>query len=162
MRIIVSVGTHEQQFDRLVDLADQLAIEGHDVSVQYGYSRKPRCAHGAAFLLVQDLDRWMEEADIAIVHGGPATVLQALSKGKTPIVVPRDPTLNEHVDDHQLRFARHLQEHGLAIVMPDVGAISVESILRQSPRVDLGARIARVRENRSRLARSLDEWLGAG
>lgn len=162
MKIVVSVGTHEQQFDRLVEMADKLASESHDVTVQYGYSREPVLAHGIDFLPVKDLDKWMEEADIVIVHGGPATVLQALSKGKTPVVVPRDPTLNEHVDDHQLRFARHLQEHGLGIVMTDVGAINVESIARQSRQVDLSARMAKVRENRLRLALSLAEWLGTG
>jgi UDP-N-acetylglucosamine transferase subunit ALG13 len=32
----------------------------------------------------------------------------ALSAGHVPVVVPRNPAFNEHVDDHQMRFAQWL------------------------------------------------------
>ena len=47
-------------------------------------------------------------------HGGPSTVMDARASGRLPIVVPRDPDRDEHVDGHQMRFADHLELHGLA------------------------------------------------
>ena len=40
----------------------------------------------------------------------------AWNLGKVPIVVPRRPTLGEHVDGHQLRFVARMQEEGRCIV----------------------------------------------
>ena len=47
-----------------------------------------------------------------MTHGGPATIRDAISAGIRPLVVPRDPTHGEHVDDHQIRFTRMLAEKG--------------------------------------------------
>jgi UDP-N-acetylglucosamine transferase subunit ALG13 len=49
----------------------------------------------------------------------------ALSGGHSPIVVPRDPAFDEHVDDHQLRFTTWLAGRRPIIVvrsMADLGA----------------------------------------
>jgi UDP-N-acetylglucosamine transferase subunit ALG13 len=56
------------------------------------------------------LAEWAAAADVIITHGGPGSILLALSVGRSPVVVPRDPRFGEHVDDHQLRFVRWLQE----------------------------------------------------
>lgn len=160
LNVVLSVGTHEQQFDRLVDLADRLADSGHMVKIQYGYSKAPILAEGVDFVPAGVLSEWMAQADIVFVHGGPATVLQALSQGKMPVVVPRDPGRGEHVDGHQLSFAQHLQKHDLGIVMVNVATVDLGGIVDRSTQADLCARAERVRENRSRIARSLDEWLG--
>ena len=55
----------------------------------------------------------MAAADVVVTHGGPATITEARRTGGTPVCVPRDPKLGEHVDDHQQRFARFLAERGL-------------------------------------------------
>jgi UDP-N-acetylglucosamine transferase subunit ALG13 len=57
---------------------------------------------------------------IAIVcHGGPGTIIGCLAAGKKPIVVPRTSSLGEHVDDHQVRFARRLGRQGYVFVAED-------------------------------------------
>jgi Uncharacterized conserved protein len=57
----------------------------------------------------------MNKAETVICHGGPATFMQALSLKKRTIVVPRQKKFNEHVNDHQLIFARQVKEKGYPI-----------------------------------------------
>jgi UDP-N-acetylglucosamine transferase subunit ALG13 len=59
-----------------------------------------------------DLHAALAAADAVVCHGGPATIADARQAGRVPIVLPRDPTLDEHVDDHQQRFARWMAERG--------------------------------------------------
>ena len=65
------------------------------------------------FLGHDELQQAMVDADLVVCHGGPATILEARRHGHLPIVVPRDPARGEHVDDHQLLFARRLGAAGL-------------------------------------------------
>lgn len=70
-----------------------------------------------------------------ITHGGPASIALALSSGHSPIVVPRDPTLHEHVDDHQICFAAWLAERrNVAVVrtMDQMGLAIRDTQLRQA------------------------------
>ena len=43
-----------------------------------------------------------------LTSGGPASFVMPLQIGKTPIVVPRQHQFNEHVNDHQVEFARNV------------------------------------------------------
>ena len=47
-----------------------------------------------------------------LTSGGPASFIMPLQIGKTPIVVPRQHQFNEHVNDHQVEFARNFLEKG--------------------------------------------------
>lgn len=60
-------------------------------------------------------------ARIVITHGGPASFIMPLQLGKTPIVVPRQQQFNEHVNNHQVEFARNVAERmGTIIPVEDV------------------------------------------
>lgn len=117
--IFVTVGTHEQPFNRLIKKVDQLVGEGsidEDVFMQTGYSDyKPKNCEWLSFLSYQDMNGYMDKADIVISHGGPATFMQALSLGKKTIVVPRLEKYHEHVNNHQLIFARSVKKKGYDI-----------------------------------------------
>lgn len=71
----------------------------------------PACPWSRA-VEVQRLDALLDEADVIVCHGGPATMAAAWARSLLPIVVPRLPQLGEHVDDHQLDFSRKLAELG--------------------------------------------------
>jgi len=58
----------------------------------------------------------IKKAHVVICHGGAGTVFLALSLGKIPILIPRDASFGEHVDNHQLEFARKMECVGKAIV----------------------------------------------
>ena len=84
--------------------------------MQHGASRPPRHAEGHALVPHDQLQRLMSEASAVVTHGGPATIVEARRHGKRPLVVPRDHRLGEHVDGHQLRFARRLADEGLIVL----------------------------------------------
>ena len=114
-RVLVTVGTDYHPFDRLVHWADRWAEQNPDstVVVQHGSSRPPRHAVGSAFFTNYELAEQMASADIVVTHGGPATITETRRQRRIPVCVPRDPGLGEHVDDHQLRFARFLGSRDL-------------------------------------------------
>lgn len=84
--IFVTVGTHEQPFNRLIMEIDRLVRDraiNDEVFMQTGYSTyKPQNCQYSSFLSYQDMDKYMKKSDIVISHGGPATFMQALSLGK--------------------------------------------------------------------------------
>ena len=114
--IFVTVGTHEQPFDRLIAEMDRLKRTGiisSEVVMQIGYSQVvPAACNYQAMMGYLEMEAFMQTADIVITHGGPGSIFGALKQSKIPIVVPRRALFNEHVDDHQVEFARHLQRRG--------------------------------------------------
>ena len=91
--IFVTVGTHEQQFNRLVEKIDELKGMGlitDDVIIQTGYSTyEPKHCAWQRMFPYQQMLQYVSEARIVITHGGPSSFIMALQAGKTPIVVPR-------------------------------------------------------------------------
>ena len=112
--IYVTVGTHEQQFNRLINCVDELKTNGtieDEVIIQSGYSdcEIRNCSHSGLYSY-EEVDGFFEKARIIITHGGPSSIIQALRYGKPPIVVPRLKRFNEHINDHQLDFCRIVSE----------------------------------------------------
>jgi UDP-N-acetylglucosamine transferase subunit ALG13 len=112
--VVVSLGTDHHSFDRLVRWIDDYARRHRDLRflVQHGHSAAPAVAAGTPFLSGEDLGEHMRRARVVVTHGGPGTIVQARRAGRLPIVVARDPELDEHVDEHQLLFVRRLEEAG--------------------------------------------------
>ena len=109
--MLVIVGTDIHPFDRLMGWLERWYAARADrprLRVQHGSSRVPLVPGASAYLAHDELTRAMREALLVVSHGGPATISEARRSGHLPIVVPRDPARAEHVDDHQLRFARRL------------------------------------------------------
>ena len=106
--IFVTVGTHEQQFDRLIKEVDRLKKENliqDEVFIQTGYSNYiPKYCEWEKIISYEKMNQMIEESDIIITHGGPATFMGVIAKGKVPIVVPRQKKFGEHVNDHQMDF----------------------------------------------------------
>jgi UDP-N-acetylglucosamine transferase subunit ALG13 len=115
--VLVSVGTDHHPFDRLVRWVDGWlgAQDNGEVTclVQYGASHPPGRARGLPYLDHADLSQVMGGAHVVVCHGGPSTIAEARRNGHRPIVVPRNPRLGEHVDDHQERFSRRLADAGM-------------------------------------------------
>ena len=110
--IFVTVGTHEQPFNRLIKEVDRLKKEGiitDEVFIQTGFSTyEPQYCDWKKLISYSEMDNYMTHSDIIITHGGPATFMGAIAKGKKPIVVPRQEKYGEHVNDHQLEFAEQV------------------------------------------------------
>ena len=106
--IFVTVGTHEQQFDRLIKEVDRLKKENliqDEVFIQTGYSNYiPKYCEWEKIISYEKMNQLIDESNIIITHGGPATFMGVIAKGKIPIVVPRQKKFGEHVNDHQMEF----------------------------------------------------------
>ena len=123
--IFVTVGTHEQPFNRLVKKVDDLKKNGiiqEDVIIQTGFSTyEPQYCQWSKLIPYQQMVKNVEDARIVITHGGPASFIMPLQIGKTPIVVPRQHQFNEHVNDHQVEFARNVAKRmGTIIPVEDI------------------------------------------
>ncbi|HFI0078727.1 glycosyltransferase [Streptococcus suis] len=126
--IFVTVGTHEQPFNRLVEEIDRLkkeAIITDDVFIQTGFSTyTPQYCDWKSIISYSEMEGYMTSADIIITHGGPATFMGAIARGKKPIVVPRQEKFGEHVNDHQLDFAEQVSERfGNITVVEDINEL---------------------------------------
>ncbi len=112
--IFVTVGTHEQPFDRLVSCIDEMKGQGiieEDVIIQTGYSTyEPKHCTWSKLLPYSEMVKNVADARIVITHGGPSSFIMPLQVGKTPIVVPRQEKYGEHVNDHQLLFAKEVEK----------------------------------------------------
>lgn len=108
--IFVTVGTHEQPFNRLVEYVDNLKRDGiisEEVIMQTGFSTyEPVYCRWSKLLPYKAMVKNVAEARIVITHGGPASFIMPLQIGKTPIVVPRQKKFDEHVNNHQVDFAK--------------------------------------------------------
>lgn len=112
--IFVTVGTHEQQFDRLVKSIDDLKrkeIIKEEVIIQIGFCNYiPQFCTYSKLYPYQEMIRLVHDARIVITHGGPSSFIMPLQIGKTPIVVPRKKEFDEHVNDHQMEFCKAVEE----------------------------------------------------
>jgi UDP-N-acetylglucosamine transferase subunit ALG13 len=119
--IFITVGTHEQPFDRLVkeiDLLRQKEIIKEPVFTQTGYSSyKPKFCEYSKFIAFNEMMKKIENARIVITHGGPGSIMPVFYTGKVPIVVPRQKKYGEHVDDHQIYFCKKLEKKGKIIAV---------------------------------------------
>ena len=118
--IFVTVGTHEQQFNRLVNAIDELVGNGRiddPVFIQLGYSDVvPAYCEWAKFISASEMIKCMTEADVVVTHGGPSSFIEAMAAGKVPVVMPRLSKYGEHINDHQETFVRLVADRQGGIV----------------------------------------------
>lgn len=118
--IFVTVGTHEQGFERLIKEIDRLKEEGiikDEVIIQKGYTKyEPKYCETYDLIDYDKLQNYLEQARIIITHGGPASFIAPLSIGKTPIVVPRQKQFDEHVNDHQVDFVKQVVDRNNSLI----------------------------------------------
>lgn len=123
--IFVTVGTHEQPFNRLIEEVDRLVETGvieDEVFIQTGYSTyEPKFCKWSNLISFDEMNKLMRTSDIIITHGGPATFMSAVSNGKRTIVVPRQEKYGEHVNGHQVDFSRKVNDkYHLFYLLEDV------------------------------------------
>lgn len=121
--IFVTVGTHEQQFNRLVEYVDNLKTDGtiqEEIIIQTGFSTyEPKNCKWNKLFCYQEMEKLVYEARIVITHGGPSSFIAPLQIGKIPVVVPRKYELNEHINNHQVLFCRAVAERNHNIIVID-------------------------------------------
>jgi UDP-N-acetylglucosamine transferase subunit ALG13 len=109
--VLVTLGTDLHPCDRLVDWSERAAsaTPGTTWSLQHGRSRSSSAMAASDYLSHDEFLAALRRAAVVVTHAGPGTIAEARSLGVPCVVVPRDPALGEHVDDHQLRYGAHIE-----------------------------------------------------
>ena len=137
--IFITVGTHEQPFDRLLKWIDEMIedkqIKG-EVIVQKGYTEyEPKNYKADKLIPYEKMQENIEKAKIVITHGGPASFIAPLSVGKIPIVVPRKKEFNEHVNNHQLDFSKEVEKRMKNIIVVETKDELIDAIVNYKQKV---------------------------
>lgn len=112
--IFVTVGT-QLHFDRLVRAVDQWAgARGiPDVFAQVGPSdHQFQHIQAKQFVEPTDFRKRVEMASVVIAHAGMGSIITALELGKRIIVMPRQASLGEHRNDHQVATVKKFAQQG--------------------------------------------------
>lgn len=165
MNIYVSVGTHEQPFQRLLDsVANAIQVsDDHCWIVQFGIGSWKVCderlLRSVDYFTPEEVTETLQWADVMVSQASPGNVFGALEAGVWPLVLGRRRAHGEHVDDHQVHFASALASMGLATDIADEKRLRevLESASHTSP-ADLSARIdAGMRSSSARQAQFREE-----
>jgi len=109
--IFVTVG--HKEFDRLIKKMDEIAIEiGDEVVEQVGDRPKylPKNVKYFRYVTRKEVDDYFRNADLIISHCSNGSIIRAINYSKPLIMVPRFSSFGEHIDDHQVEFAKTLIE----------------------------------------------------
>jgi UDP-N-acetylglucosamine transferase subunit ALG13 len=157
--ILVTVGTHNQGFDRLVRAADEMAaLSNEDVIIQYGSAvYEPQyAARRFRFTTSQEMEDLTARARVIVMHAAAGSLILSLRLKKPLVVVPRLRKHNEVIDNHQIQLATALDEKGRAVsVMDPSGEILLQAI-RQA--VSLDAKSVDNGHLLSSLQKQMSDW----
>jgi beta-1,4-N-acetylglucosaminyltransferase len=122
--ILVTVGTHNEGFNRLVQAADEYAaLTEERVVIQRGVSSyEPQYAEHFDFTEFERMKELTEEARVVVTHAAAGAILMGLQMGKSLVLVPRRKMYQEHFDDHQLELTKALCRTGQAVECSPVTA----------------------------------------
>jgi UDP-N-acetylglucosamine transferase subunit ALG13 len=135
-KVVITIGTLDFSFRRLLDHLKQILPGETDVVVQAGPDSDRIDWPGArveAMMAPDELSSLIRQADVVVTHGGVGSALMAFEAGKSPLMIPRRKMYAEHVDDHQTQIARQFGQRGLA-VMVDASAVDLDHFAEASVR----------------------------
>lgn len=117
--ILVMLGTQNNSFERLLKKMDELIekkVIDEKVIVQSGYTNYESKNMRIFDLIPQEeLEKYQEQADLIITHGGVGSIVSSIKKGKKVIAVPRLHRYHEHVNDHQKQIVESFDKKGYII-----------------------------------------------
>jgi len=123
MKAFVTLGLDRKPFTRLLELVDRAVdrnLLSRDSLIQRGHTPFPTANFRVVdFLPFTEMLQAIKKADLVITHAGVGSFLLCLNVGRIPLVVPREGKRGEHVDDHQIEFAKVMAGRGKAIAAFD-------------------------------------------
>src|SRR5581483_9285582 len=130
LRVVVTVGSMHHLMTRMVEKLNSVLPDDAELVWQLGHTPaipNLQATRTEEFVRHDELTELMAEAHVVVCHAGVGSVLQAVSVGKSPILVPRRVEHGEHVDDHQVQIAGRLSEIGIATAV-ETDSLSTETI----------------------------------
>ena len=157
--ILVSLGTHERPFYRLLKEIEKLISEGKikDVIIQTGYTPyKVKGAKCFDFIQFEKMQKLIKNCDFLITHGGVGSITDALNYGKATIIVPRRKELNEHSDNHQLQITKEMEKTGK--IIPVYNIDDLENAIEKARKLNVKKRIQKPPKILKIIDKKLREW----
>ena len=118
-KTFVSIGNAKQHFKRLLDAVHvHIHLLPQPILIQRGHTpfESSICAV-VDFINMDKFVDYVAKAEILILHAGAGSILHAMRNKKRPIVMPRCKKYFEHVNDHQVAFARAIHSEGKIILI---------------------------------------------
>ncbi|MCI9084674.1 MAG: exopolysaccharide biosynthesis protein, partial [Bacilli bacterium] len=117
--IFVTLGTQDKSFVRLLEAIQKQIDLGNikqRVIVQAGYT-KFQSDDMEIFDLVSmdDFNKYMDECDLLITHGGVGCILDGLKRNKKIIASARLKEYGEHTNNHQLQIIETFENNGYIV-----------------------------------------------
>lgn len=134
-RVVVTLGTmrtygFRRAVDRLLQVLPEVLAPDAEILWQLGVTNDAGMSGDVrASVPNAELRRAIAGADLVIAHSGIGSALTALELGKRPVLLPRRPTFDEHVDDHQALIAHELGRRGLAVAV-EADEVAVGDLIR--------------------------------
>ena len=122
--ILVMLGTQNNSFNRLLEKIEELIkndVIKDNVIVQAGYT-KFKSDDMQIFDLIprEKLEKYQNQADLIITHGGVGSIITSLKLGKKVIAIPRLHEYGEHVNNHQIEIVELFDNKGYIIGCMDL------------------------------------------
>lgn len=116
--IFVTLGTSDYPFTRLLKKLDELVEKNKIKNIKVQCNSEAYKSKN--FKLVKTLEKkeynkYIDDADIIITHGGVGTIIECAKKGKKVIAFPRKAEYGEAKNNHQEQITNELEKKGLII-----------------------------------------------
>lgn len=118
--ILVTLGTQDQKFYRLLDALENSNIKDK-IIVQAGGSSDYQSKKMEIFRFIdyKEMEKYIDDADLIITHGGTGSIIMPLQKGKKVIACARLEKYGEHINDHQKELVSVFAEEGYILEFSD-------------------------------------------
>lgn len=161
--VFVTIGTHSQQFDRLLKKIDEIAREKKDITffAQTGNSEyNPQYFSYKKFLNEKEYEQNFRTASIVISHGGAGSIIHTLKLKKPLIVVPRLKKFREHTNDHQLDLGEFFEKKGKCICVKEIEGLekAIERSKKFKPKIEIEKQ-GLITEIKNFLEKNEESWL---
>ncbi|MEL6778138.1 MAG: glycosyltransferase [Cyanobacteria bacterium J06597_16] len=121
--ITLTLGTTPYPFGRALQWMHQLLeqeIITEPVFVQHGSTdiallQAHERVSAAALLTAPELNEKISQSRLVISHAGQGSTRKLAAQNKSFVILPRLAKYEEHVDDHQLRFAEGVEQLGVTV-----------------------------------------------
>ena len=117
-KTFISIGNGLQSFSRLLNAVESLNhLLPKPVIVQAGHTHfVSKDNQVVDFVSMDDFIRYVNDAQLLILHAGAGSIMNAIKAGKCPIVMPRMLKYKEVINDHQVSLAKMMHAEGRVIM----------------------------------------------
>lgn len=126
--IFVILGTQDKSFPRLLEAIDEAKSEGkikERIIVQAGCTKyESKNMEIFDYIPMDEFDKYIDDADIIITHGGVGSIVSSLKKNKKVLAVARLKKYDEHENDHQKQIINNFKEEGYLEELEDFSKLS--------------------------------------